>query len=176
MQKIVVASLNPVKIAATEAGFARMFPNDTFEITGCDVPSGVSDQPMSRAETLRGATNRADAALATVQDVAYAVGIEGGLEDVNGRLEVFAYVVVSDGKRHGTAQTGVFTLPEEVSTLVRGGMELGDADDVVFRRENSKQGNGSIGILTDDAITRTEYYIHAVIMALIPFKKPHLSW
>lgn len=176
MQKIAVASLNPVKIAATEAGFTQMFPDDAFEFTGCDVSSGVNAQPMSRAETLRGATNRANAALKSVPDAAYAVGIEGGLEDVNGRLEVFAYVVVSDGTRYGTAQTGVFTLPEEVSALVRGGMELGDADDVVFGRENSKQGNGSIGILTDDAITRTDYYIHAVIMALIPFKKPHLSW
>jgi non-canonical (house-cleaning) NTP pyrophosphatase len=55
-------------------------------------------------------------------------------------------------------------------------MELGDADDAVFGRSNSKQANGSIGLLTDDALTRTEYYVQAVIMALIPFKKPQFTW
>jgi non-canonical (house-cleaning) NTP pyrophosphatase len=55
-------------------------------------------------------------------------------------------------------------------------MELGEADDVVFGRANSKQANGSIGLLTDDTITRTSYYVDAVVMALIPFKKPHFTW
>jgi non-canonical (house-cleaning) NTP pyrophosphatase len=55
-------------------------------------------------------------------------------------------------------------------------MELGTADDVVFGRSNSKQANGSIGLLTDDALTRTNYYVDAVVMALIPFKKRHLTW
>jgi non-canonical (house-cleaning) NTP pyrophosphatase len=51
---------------------------------------------------------------------------------------------------------------------------LGEADDRVFSRKNSKQSNGAIGILTNDAIDRTELYIPAVIFALIPFKNPDL--
>jgi non-canonical (house-cleaning) NTP pyrophosphatase len=53
-------------------------------------------------------------------------------------------------------------------------MELGDADDLVFARQNSKQKNGAVGLLTADAIDRLELYIPAVIFALIPFKNPLL--
>ena len=58
-----------------------------------------------------------------------------------------------------------------VAELLRGGMELGDADDLVFGRENSKQANGAIGLLTDNVIDREAYYIHALVMALARFKK-----
>ena len=53
-------------------------------------------------------------------------------------------------------------------------MELGDADDVIFGRTNSKQGNGSVGILTADVITRTIFYQQAILLALIPFKNSNL--
>jgi non-canonical (house-cleaning) NTP pyrophosphatase len=49
-------------------------------------------------------------------------------------------------------------------------MELGDADDVVFGRTNSKQENGAVGLLTENVIDRTAYYVQALILALIPFK------
>lgn len=174
--QVIVASTNPVKIDATRSGFVQMFPARDWAVRGVSAPSGVSDQPLSHEETLQGAINRAQAAQQIAPSAAYWVGVEGGLSRQNGRYEVFAYVVVTDGQRFGQAQTGVFYLPDEVARLIDDGMELGHADDVVFGRNNSKQAGGSIGILTDNAITRTDYYIHAVIMALIPFKQPHLSW
>jgi len=175
MKKVIVASTNPVKIEAAQIGFARMFPNENFDVQGVSAPSEVSDQPMSSDETLRGATNRAHnvAKLATEAD--YWIGVEGGIEDVNEELEVFAWVVVKarDGKI-GKGKTGSFFLPQKIAELVRQGVELGEADDIVFSRKNSKQANGAIGILTDDALTRTTYYEPAVIMALIPFKNETL--
>lgn len=173
---VVVASQNPVKLAAAELGFARIFPEEAFTFRGISVPSGVSAQPMSRAETLQGALNRARHAREAMPDAVYSVGIEGGVEAVEGRLEVFAWVVVLRDAMIGRAQTGVFMLPDEVARLIHAGKELGEADDIVFGRQNSKQDNGSIGLLTDDAITRTTYYIDAVVMALIPFKKPQFTW
>ena len=59
MKTLVVASTNPVKIQAALDGFRRMFPADEFEARGVSVPSGVTDQPMTDAETLQGALNRA---------------------------------------------------------------------------------------------------------------------
>ncbi len=176
--KIVVASTNPVKVAAVSQGFRRLFPTQPFITEPFQAPSNVSQQPMSRAETYQGAYNRARAAMAARPDAAYAVGIEGGVElDEQGQMSVFAWVVVSDnGGRLGKAQTAVFFLPEEVTQLVLSGYELGHADDIVFGRDNSKQANGSIGLLTNDVITRTDYYIPAVIMAFIPFKNPSLTW
>ena len=46
---------------------------------------------------------------------------------------------------------------------------MSDADDVIFRRTNSKQGDGIVGILTSGAVDRTEYYAPAMMLALIPF-------
>jgi len=60
-------------------------------------------------------------------------------------------------------------LPKEVSKLIDEGLELGEADDQVFQRQNSKQQNGAVGLLTQDIITRTTYYQEAIILALVPF-------
>ena len=59
---------------------------------------------------------------------------------------------------------------------MRQGIELGHADDQVFGRSNSKQQNGSVGLLTGDVVDRTAYYVQAVILALIPFKNPTLTF
>ncbi|MCK9906672.1 inosine/xanthosine triphosphatase, partial [Frankia sp. Cpl3] len=43
------------------------------------VPSGVSDQPLSEAETIEGAINRARNVLELVPDAQIGLGLEGGL-------------------------------------------------------------------------------------------------
>src|SRR5262249_45966656 len=154
-------------------GFQKMFPDEEFSTKGISVPSHVSDQPMSDAETLQGALNRVWQAQQDIPEADYWVGIEGGVEDRGGQLEAFAWVVVvsSDG-RTGKSRTSAYYLPEETAALVRQGIELGHADDMIFGRSNSKQKNGSVGLLTGDVVDRTAYYVQAVILALIPFKNP----
>lgn len=173
---LVVASTNPVKITAAREGFQTLFPDYAVAATGVSVPSGVSDQPMSDAETLQGALNRARAAQSGHAAADYAVGIEGGCEERYGLLWTFAWVAVVRGDQTGLGRTGAFALPEAVAALVRAGLELGDADDRVFGRSNSKQANGAIGLLTDDRIDRRTYYVQAVMMALVPFKNPALAF
>ncbi|GAB4514291.1 MAG: inosine/xanthosine triphosphatase [Anaerolineae bacterium] len=173
--RVIVASTNPVKIESARLGFAAIFPHAPLEVTGLNAPSGVSDQPSTEAETLAGALNRAR----HVQGMAegdYHVGIEGGIEDIDGHMHVFAWIVVLSGARQGRSRTATFILPDEVAALVRQGLELGDADDRVFGRSNSKQANGSVGLLTRDRITRTDYYAPAVMLALIPFINPDLHF
>jgi inosine/xanthosine triphosphatase len=177
MPNLVVASHNPVKIQAALDGFQRSFNGATFAARGVSVPSGIADQPMSDAETLRGALNRTQVARAAAPDADYWVGIEGGCEDQYGHLWAFAWVVVIDRAGvMGRARTAAFMLPDEVAALVRQGVELGEADDRVFGRVNSKQGNGAVGLLTGDVIDRAGYYAHAVVLALIPFKNPALRF
>jgi inosine/xanthosine triphosphatase len=173
---VIVASTNPVKLEAAWRGFAAMFPDQPFDLRGINVPSGVSDQPMTERETRAGAAQRAANARAHTPDADYWVGIEGGISDDNGEMLAFAWVVVLSGERAGSSRSATFQLPQEVARLVRGGLELGDADDVVFGRSNSKQENGSVGLLTGDVIDRVLYYEHAVILALIPFKHPTLTF
>lgn len=159
-----------------------MFPNNTYTAQGISVPSGVPEQPFTDSETLQGALNRAQNVKDLEPQADYWVGIEGGVADTPnqtaGTLESFAWVVVIDREngRMGKARTAAFYQPEEVARLVRDGMELGHADDQVFGRSNSKQINGSVGLLTDDVIDRGSYYVQAVILALIPFKNVGLTF
>ena len=176
MKTIVVASTNPVKIQSALAGFERMFAGEAFTARGVSVPSGVSDQPMSDEETLRGALQRAENARTAEPEADYWAGIEGGCEEKFGELWTFAWVVVLSREQTGKARTGAFCLPREIAELVRQGVELGEADDRVFVRSNSKQMNGAIGILTGDVIDRTQYYEAAVVLALIPFKNTALHF
>ncbi|PJF21617.1 MAG: inositol monophosphatase [Phototrophicales bacterium] len=173
---IVVASTNPVKIECTRLGFEQVFPNVELTLSGVSVPSGVSDQPMSDDETLQGALNRATNAQLAEPNADFWVGIEGGVADHQGELHCFAWVVVQSISKLGKGRTATFILPDEVAKLVRQGYELGHADDIVFGRQNSKQANGSVGILTKDILTRTSFYVPAVILALIPFIQPHLTF
>ncbi len=174
MKTIVIASTNPVKRQAAEAGFKAMFPNEEFQVQSYRPEISVSSQPMSDTETLQGAVERATKGRSMKPDADYWVGIEGGVEDINGEMDAFAWVVVLDRQRMGKGRSGAFALPKKVADLVRQGVELGEADDRVFSRNNSKQKNGAVGLLTDDAIDRAGLYIPAVIFALIPFKNPDL--
>ena len=174
MKKIVVASENPVKINTTEIGFQRMFPDIEFEVKGISAKSEVSDQPMGEEETLKGALNRAEN-VSKLEKADYWVGIEGGLKETERKMHSFAWIVVKDKTgKIGKGRTGSFIQPERVAEIIRQGKELGDADDIVFGMKNSKQSNGSIGILTGDVLTRVTFYEPAVILALIPFKNPEL--
>ena len=95
-------------------------------------------------------------------------------DKVINNYEAFAWIVISGKNKVGKAKTATFPLPKKISNLLKEGYELGDADDMVFKRSNSKQKNGAVGILSDNLITRTDYYTHAIILALIPFTNSKL--
>jgi non-canonical (house-cleaning) NTP pyrophosphatase len=102
------------------------------------------------------------------------VGIEGGIEVLDGIMHAFAWMVVKSRTLSGEARTATFPLPPRIKDLVEDGMELGHADDLVFKRNNSKQKDGAVGILTRGIIDRARYYEHALILALIPFLQKEL--
>jgi inosine/xanthosine triphosphatase len=136
---------------------------------------------MSDEETKSGATNRCknafDAYIAQhgVQPD-YAVGLEGGVTlSAEQELECFAWMVVYNGKLFGKARTGAFVLPHVIRDLILiDKLELGEADDRVFKTVNSKHKGGSVGQFTNGVIDRTAYYEHAIILAYIPFNYPQL--
>lgn len=166
---VIVGSKNPVKISCTEAAFHQAFEG-SFLVEGLNISSGVSEQPYGDEETYEGAFNRANNAKLVFPEADYWVGIEGGVDLVEGEMHAFAWVVVIDKEgKVGKAKTSTFFLPKAIVELVESGMELGEADDKVFQRINSKQENGAVGILTNGAVDRKEYYQQAVVLALIPF-------
>jgi inosine/xanthosine triphosphatase len=179
MKTIIVASHNPVKVQAARSGFSKMFSEDQFLFESFSSNSGVRDQPLSDTETLVGALNRTSNAASLVPEADYWIGIEGGIEERGETFAAFAWVVIfgksQDGKMMvGKGRTGTFFLPAPVAELIRQGKELGDADDIIFQRQNSKQENGAVGLLTGNVIDRQSLYEQAVILALIPFKNPLL--
>ncbi len=174
MKKVIVASENPVKIEATRLGFETMLQGP-FQFSGSPIPSGVSDQPMSDAETLRGAINRADTASEQYPEADYWVGLEGGLEETNKEMYAFAWMIIkSKSGQIGKGKTATFFLPPDMAELVRQGKELAHVTDEIFKETNSKQKQGTISFLTGGAIDRTKYYLNAIIIALMPFKHPEL--
>lgn len=171
--KIAVASKNPVKIEAVREAFADCFVG-SFELESFSVPSGVSDQPLGNKETRQGATNRAEAVQKQNPGFDYYVGIEGGVTMLRGQMIAFAWMVIKNEENEGAARTSSFFLPPRVAELVLNGYELGEADDIVFKKENSKQENGAVGLLTNNVVVRKSLYKQAVILALIPFLNPEL--
>lgn len=175
MKRVIIASNNPVKIQAALAGFQKMFPDQSFAADGVSVESGVGDQPDTDDLTYQGAYNRAVNAGKVAPEADFWVGLEGGIEIVGSEMRSFAWIVVRGvGGQVGKGRTATFFLPAKVAELIRQGKELGEADDIVFGKTNSKQANGAPGLLTHDATTRVEVYQEAVILALIPFKNPGL--
>lgn len=168
--RLVVASTNPVKQRAVAQGFSALFPDAAPEISAVAVASGVSEQPAGDAETRRGAENRARAARGERTDADCWFGIEGGIRDRDVGMTAFAWVVALCGEEVGYGRTAEFVLPERIAELVREGMELGEADDRVFGRTDSKRKDGAIGLLTGGALDRAGLYQQAVVMAMLPFR------
>ena len=81
---IAVGSLNPVKLAAVKEAFSIVWPDTVWDVIGVEVISGVSAQPMSDIESIKGAINRAKISI-TELEADYGVGLEGGLQKIGER-------------------------------------------------------------------------------------------
>ena len=175
--RIIVGSGNPAKLEAVSAAFMNFFPQMSFELQPVSAPSGVNAQPFSGVETLQGAENRVRAARDLEPNADFWIGIEGGLEPVPGepeRLLSFCWVVILGKHQSGRARSASYELPRVVSDLIHQGLELGDADDIVFGVSGSKRESGGVGLLTKEKIARSQFYAEAVKLALIPFVNPNL--
>lgn len=172
---IAVASTNPVKARAITNAFARHFPERDVAVEAISAASGVSSQPKSDAETKQGAVNRLQSIRTAVPNADVWAALEGGIEDSGrGGMQAFAWILVATTEVQGAARTATFPLPEVIAEHIRAGRELGEADDLIFARSNSKQHEGAIGILTQGLVDRCQLYEHAALMAMIPLVRTDL--
>lgn len=170
--KIAVGSINPVKIAAVGDIVARKWLH--AEVIALDVPSGVSAMPLSDAETLTGAKNRARAALTAAQ-ADLGIGLEGGVNQEQSGLMLMGWVVVVDGNgRTGIGGAARLPLPEHIALRVLKGEELGDVMDDILNAENIKQKGGAVGALTAGLVMRQDTFAIGVAYALAPFVSEEL--
>ncbi len=174
---IFVGSTNPVKVAAVALAAVESWPEAL--VRGIEVPSGVSHQPRTDAETRQGANNRAAAALQTgssliernplfMQEQALGVGLEGGVfEQPDGELWSTVWVVVIDKAGFVTESNGArFKIPQVIADKIKEGKELGPVMDEMLQATNTKQGGGAIGIITRNFVDRTEEYTGIAKLAL----------
>ncbi len=172
--KIAVGSTNPVKINATKIAFEKVWPKKKWQVMSLEILSGVSSQPKSDTESIKGATNRAKGALLKSK-ADFAVGIEGGITKIENIWFDTAWMVVINKKgTKGVASSINMPTPPSFIKKVQAGMEIGHLDDEVFKRKNSKHQEGHYGLMTKGLITRQDGYIHGVISALTVFMHSQL--
>jgi len=168
IRSIAVGSTNPVKLAAVRAVLGALAPSATIESVA--VASTVPDQPFGDDETIRGAVARASAArVALSADLG--VGLEGGVvEEGDGSMRTCAWAAIVDAHgRSGVGGSLAMTLPPDVASMIRDGVELGVAMDRLVGAHNTKHGRGAVGILTAGIVDRQRAYEVLVAYALAPF-------
>ncbi len=159
-----------------------------FEVVGVEVQSGVGHTPVSRAESMAGARNRAEALRELGHERnepwSYFVGLEGGLDVVpeNGRLarnprreqrivflESWAYVL--DGSGVGAfGRSGGVEMPDALAAeVLEGGMELSAAVDALTGEHGVRNAQGAWGVLTRNKMTRQDAFRTAAIAAFARF-------
>jgi inosine/xanthosine triphosphatase len=174
MPKVVVASKNKTKLNAVKQAFGLLFVTEEFQFEDMPVENGGGSQPASNKETYAGALNRVEEISKKVP-ADYWVGIESGIDERDGECALFSWIIVkSKDGRIGKAKTATFYLPDKIYAPMKGSKDLDNAADIVFEENQTGHKHGTVGILTDNLIDRTRYYVDPIILALIPFKNPDL--
>lgn len=186
--KILLASGSIAKINAVKLGLKKLFPGTDVVVESIlNLNSGVSEQPMSDAETIAGARNRLaqiTSQMMKEKNAEFAISIEGGLEtnkhdSRQSYLQCFAWVCLKHRNSEefiSETRSGTFVLPDIVNKAIMDDKEeLGVAQDKYFSQFNrddlgiGKGEAGTIGPLTFGAVSRSQYYAPTVTFAFIPF-------
>ncbi len=167
-----IGSKNPNKSNAVKDAFLmfELFTKATFKPIGAD--SNVSDQPIGYVETITGAKNRAVNAFINCD---ISVGLESGLVEIpltkTGYMNL-TICSIYDGKNHCIGTGPAFELPKMITKLVvEDHLELDDAIVKSGFSENPRIGysEGIIGVLTKGVVTRKDYMVPSVTMAMAQF-------
>jgi inosine/xanthosine triphosphatase len=171
--RVLVASQNHVKAAATENAFTRLgYPKLEVEMAPDKVDSGVGRQPVSFEETMQGALNRLEIARNLGRFSFYAA-IESGVHTIGGKwFEAACAAVANDHSDQPFVGFGrLFLLPPHFSRHIEEGKSLNQAMLAETGIEKAGEEGGFVGWFTDGAIDRAEASSHAVEQALYAMHK-----
>ncbi|KAJ3413395.1 hypothetical protein HDV05_008106 [Chytridiales sp. JEL 0842] len=164
---VAVGTTNAAKLSAVQQALPQVFPDiapESIQVRGVNVPSGVSNQPMSDAETLQGARNRAQHALEAVPGAQF--GIEGGVNPVADKWFDCGFVVVVDTKgKQGTGTSGRYELSQKIVKRLQGGEELAEVIDDLAGTTDNRSRAGAMGD-----------YIHGIYFAFAPWMSDAVYW
>ena len=175
--RIGVGSTNPVKVAAVRGVALKVWCDD--DIQAVSVDPGVSEMPMSDADGITGARQRARTALdKTGADLG--IGLEGAVIEPGAELGVSGLyltnwvVVVGRDGRLSLGSGGRLSLPKPIAEALRAGAELGPIMDRCAGEADSKLRLGASGHLALGIVPREEVFRLAVAFALAPFLRREL--
>lgn len=180
--KIIVGSLNPVKIQAVKLAYHRLLPDSDCFVEGEKCDSGVSHQPIGFDEILTGAHNRALELLRRnrpkdktkkTQKIDFFVGIEAGFAEIMPDifLDYQFCVIYNHSKKKSIGCGAGLSFPKEIinQLLKNRKIELGDIMAKISGNPGIKVNEGAIGYFSHGIIDRVEITKQSVEMALIPF-------
>jgi inosine/xanthosine triphosphatase len=186
--KIAIGSTREPKVGAVREAwevFGPMLLEDLDEETtfpSYDVSNGGPKMPLSVAELMDGAKNRAEHLTLQLKrekaEADYYIGLEAGFNVIDQEgphrrafLESWAYV--SDGYKgffgHGG---GLYVPPFVADPVIDRGIELGIVMDRITNQSDVGNGKGSWGVLTQDMLSRQSSFVIALIAAFAPFYHP----
>lgn len=166
MYHVVAATTNPAKIRAISCAFDDAYGAGLCRIEGVDVSSDVAQQPLSNAETRRGARNRVMNARQVRPEADFWVSIEAGIEE----NMTFAWMVIENAHQRGEARSASLMLPEIVLQGIAQGRELGEEMAKLTGIGDIKQQGGAISVFTAGKLTRSSVYYQALLLALAPLR------
>lgn len=150
--RVYLGSKNPAKVDAVMEVF------NGFQLVTFAVDSGVSSQPKSDEETIRGALNRARSLPAD----GLRVGLEGGLEIHNDMLFLVNWGVLIDKMENIYYAGGTrIPLPSKFKKpLLNGKKELSELIDEYTNQKDIRSNEGTIGIFTNNLVVRKDIFVH----------------
>lgn len=176
MRILAIGTTNPGKVKAVQTALASYKKMTPFVLQSTNVESGVSDQPMSLSETSLGAETRARRAReAVVQSdhtsTVFGIGLESGIFDgPDGKLYDLCACCIFDGEHAHLGYSSAWALPDAIAALIKDkGLDMTQAANAsgLCRDPNIGDKGGLIGVLTGGRITRPDYTIQSIQMALL---------
>ncbi|OIO53394.1 hypothetical protein AUJ78_00245 [Candidatus Peregrinibacteria bacterium CG1_02_41_10] len=183
--RVAIGTNNQAKTEAVKKAFAQIekWCKNRLEFVNLEVPSGIGAMPLDDEQTMQGAYNRVVALIKRTAANFY-VGLEGGIhynilsQDKKKPLTHYSlksWACVSDGKKFYFGCSSAYPLPKGVvEKMFVEGKELGVVADEIWEKENLKNKEGTIGVLTGNLRTRTFAFQEALIAALSPFYNPQV--
>ncbi|MBD3341671.1 MAG: DUF84 family protein [Candidatus Lokiarchaeota archaeon] len=163
-----IGSRNQNKINAVKRAISD-FTDWNCEFNPLEVDSSISEEPSSLNETIDGAINRAKNSF---KDCNYSIGLEDGTMEVthasSGHLN-FCACAIYDGKNIHVGLSPSFEHPPKVAKLIfQEGLGLNEAyfKSGLTDKPNLGSAEGVLGVLTSSKLTREDYTMYSVIMAL----------
>ena len=168
MHKILIGTNNRAKTKAVETVVRLYYPDAIF--INQEVPSMVSEQPMSNEETRQGAINRARNVIDMEQGT-FGIGLEGGVYEIDGTMYIcnWGALAMETGEVFTATGAGV-PLPEEIAKKLRVGGELGPIMDVYTNKKGIRHDEGAIGVFTDNIVKRSDMFHHIMLLLIGQYK------